>query len=984
MKLKELKIHNIASIADATIDFDGGLLRDEALFLICGETGSGKTTILDSICLVLYNKTPRLSQATARESYLDVNGDPLSLSNPVQYLRKGSWEASLSLGFEAQGKEWEAHWSTHRANKKADGKFQSVVWEVLDRSSGLTSKGSSIESIIGLSFDEFRRTTMLAQGEFTAFLKSRDEEKSAILEKIAGTGIYRQIGREIGERYRQSNMYCQTLQEAVKGFKDGLLDEDKVRQIEERILECRSAVLALEKEHKELDAAEKAFVEIERNRAEGIRQHDKLTKAMSECVRLKGGIAYAEQALLAEEESVAALGGFIRECAPHVEMYARSVLLVSQLKGISADQSAVSDLDKEIGQYRTTVLSIEKEIADIRNEISLREGEIHKAEADVAGIREELAAMDPDGLRRRKSALETMARLKADMAEKEEACMAAGDERNRYQSKNDALAREAEETSRILEATALIYSRMKESNEQWAKDARAGLQVGCECPVCGQVIADQEYLDSISDEHFESVLKPVAEQMEIHRQLAEKAGKALSENQAHVKMLQEILNIRSQELDSARKALEEASAEYGDIVYTEEEYSGICRVLDKADGLIKVLDAKNEAVASMNKALSAVRDRAAALALRLERTAGLMKTAEQLKMAACERIETSYASVRAGITLEAWEDEWNADREGFCGRLQTEADRYAMAVREHGVKEARVVKIREGLNNIQLIYSDIVSLLPALVESGSGDAVRIERLENSLAEVKADVITALSLLKTSQDNIAACLEKVEGLDRVAVSDRMSAIGAEITRLNQESGACARTLEINKEALKKIGDGISALEKAAIERDQWKALNDVFGKRDGEYFQKIAQGFIMNDILSRANHHLKEMTRRYRLEAQQGSLNIVIRDMEQGGVPRSTSTISGGESFIISLALALGLSSLGNGDISADILFIDEGFGSLSDDYLNTVVETLQKLHERSGRKVGIISHIGHLRNRIATRISVSKINQTTSKVEILG
>lgn len=983
MKLKELKIHNIASIADATIDFDGGLLRDEALFLICGETGSGKTTILDSICLVLYNKTPRLSQA-ARESYLDVNGDQLSLSNPVQYLRKGSWEASLSLSFEAQGKDWEAHWSTHRANKKADGKFQSVVWEVQDKSSGLTSKGTHIESIIGLSFDEFRRTTMLAQGEFTAFLKSRDEDKSVILEKITGTGVYKEIGREIGERYRQSNMQCQTLQDTMKGLQEGLLGEEQIRQIEERIIECRTLVLKLEGERKELEAVEKAFIDIEHNRAEEARQKANLTKAAEECARLKGGIAYAEKALLREEESVAALNGFIRGCAAHVGMYAKSVLLVSQLKGISADQSTVSEIEKEIRQYRTAVLSIEKDISEIRNEINLREEEVHEVEAAIAGIREELAALDPDELRRRKSAIETMARLTADMAEKENACIAAEDEKNRCQSQNDALVREAEETSRMFEATSLMYSKMKESNEQWAKDARAGLQVGCECPVCGQIIATQEYLDGISDEHFESVLRPVSEQLENHRQLAEKAGKTLTENKAHVKMLQGILDIRTQELDSARKAMEAASAEYGDIVYTDEEYAAICRVLEKADSLRKELDKKNEVLSSMNKALSAVRDRLAASALQMERTEGRIKTAEQLKAAACERIEASFASVRAGITLEAWEDEWNADREGFCNRLQADADKYNKAVQEHGAKEARVVKIREGLDNIKLIYSDIVSLMPALDVTASGEVVRIERLEARLAEVKADLITALSLLETSQVNISSGLKKVEGLDRAAVSDRIVDIGKKITELNQESGACSKTLEINTEALKRIGDGLTALEKAVLERDQWKALNDVFGKRDGEYFQKIAQGFIMNDILSRANHHLKEMTRRYRLEAQQGSLNIVIRDMEQGGVPRSTSTISGGESFIISLALALGLSSLGNGDISADILFIDEGFGSLSDDYLNTVVETLQKLHERSGRKVGIISHIGQLRNRIATKISVSKINQTTSKVEIVG
>ena len=99
MKLKNITIHNIASIADAKIDFDGAALRDESLFLICGETGSGKTTVLDALCLALYNRTPRLSQASLRDSYTDVNGEQVTLGNPAQYLRKGTWEAFVELEY---------------------------------------------------------------------------------------------------------------------------------------------------------------------------------------------------------------------------------------------------------------------------------------------------------------------------------------------------------------------------------------------------------------------------------------------------------------------------------------------------------------------------------------------------------------------------------------------------------------------------------------------------------------------------------------------------------------------------------------------------------------------------------------------------------------------------------------------------------------------------------------------------------------------
>ena len=297
MKLKKLIIHNIASIADAEIDFSGETLRDEAVFLICGETGSGKTTILDALCLALYNKTPRLSQATARESYTDVNGESITLSSPVQYLRKGSWEASVKLTFEAGGKDWEASWSTHRANRKSDGRFQGITWEVTDIASGISSKGGEIEKIISLSFDEFKRTTMLAQGEFTAFLKSRDDEKSAILEKITGTGIYKDIGRRISERYRQSQQEYTAKQDVITGRTDNLLDEDAEKRIAEDLELQKQKSSKLEEERNTLEKISKAFAEKDRLESEIKRHTQTLENAAGECSRLKGGILYAEEVL---------------------------------------------------------------------------------------------------------------------------------------------------------------------------------------------------------------------------------------------------------------------------------------------------------------------------------------------------------------------------------------------------------------------------------------------------------------------------------------------------------------------------------------------------------------------------------------------------------------------------------------------------------------------------------------------------------------
>ena len=125
-----------------------------------------------------------------------------------------------------------------------------------------------------------------------------------------------------------------------------------------------------------------------------------------------------------------------------------------------------------------------------------------------------------------------------------------------------------------------------------------------------------------------------------------------------------------------------------------------------------------------------------------------------------------------------------------------------------------------------------------------------------------------------------------------------------------------------------------------------------------------------------------LSERYVLDNQNGSLTITVRDMYQGGAERSVNTLSGGETFLVSLSLALGLSSLSKNTMQVGTLFIDEGFGTLSEDYLNTVMEALENLHQTGGKKVGIISHVEALRDRIPVKIMVTRQGNGTSRVEV--
>jgi exonuclease SbcC len=142
-----------------------------------------------------------------------------------------------------------------------------------------------------------------------------------------------------------------------------------------------------------------------------------------------------------------------------------------------------------------------------------------------------------------------------------------------------------------------------------------------------------------------------------------------------------------------------------------------------------------------------------------------------------------------------------------------------------------------------------------------------------------------------------------------------------------------------------------------------------GDATGAKFEKIALSYILANLIDSANAYMKTLTDRYTLSVEPGSYVIFIEDAYQGFSKRAASTISGGESFLVSLALALALSDIGQ-NLKVNTLFIDEGFGSLSGEPLQHAIETLQTLHSKVGRQVGIISHIEEVQERIPVQIQV--------------
>lgn len=174
------------------------------------------------------------------------------------------------------------------------------------------------------------------------------------------------------------------------------------------------------------------------------------------------------------------------------------------------------------------------------------------------------------------------------------------------------------------------------------------------------------------------------------------------------------------------------------------------------------------------------------------------------------------------------------------------------------------------------------------------------------------------------------------------------------------------------------------ELAAADADysRWEQLCRYLGDAEGKKFRRVAQSHLLECLINGANSYLKRLNDRYELEVYPGTFTIMVTDSYQDYARRTANTISGGETFLVSLALALALSDIGEMR-GCDTLFIDEGFGSLSGEPLDRAVATLKSLHHHVGRRIGIISHIASLREKIATQIIVERSTGRAASLRLL-
>ena len=255
------------------------------------------------------------------------------------------------------------------------------------------------------------------------------------------------------------------------------------------------------------------------------------------------------------------------------------------------------------------------------------------------------------------------------------------------------------------------------------------------------------------------------------------------------------------------------------------------------------------------------------------------------------------------------------------------------------------------------------------------------KAQRYVADVKAEVNRSIEL-----EELAKVRRQFESAAR-DVHDTVNETMQQVTRAPMSERAAGLSMRIREDEQRRerARSMMAEIERQRAVEERWAKLAELIGSADGKKFRNYAQQFTLDVLLGYANNHLGQLARRYRLERVVStagpSLALMVRDQDMGGEVRSVNSLSGGESFLVSLALALGLASLSSNRVKVESLFIDEGFGSLDSDTLGVAMDALDAL-QSLGRKVGVISHVQEMTERIATKVLVRPAGGGSSAITV--
>ncbi len=1005
MKIIELQFKNINNLkGEHSISFEKVPLSNASIFAIVGPTGSGKSTILDVITLSLFNRIPRFSKAISKNE----------IAKEASVLTHHTKDAFASIEYEIKGQRYKSAWSikTNRNDKLNDYEmtFYNPDGSVEDlKKSEVPSKN---EEIIGLKYDQFVKAILLSQGEFAKFLKADKNERGALLENLTGTSIYRAIGAKTYVKYKSVKEALDT--EKLLLNENTSLDTEQRTELETVLQSSQKAKIDLDKQIVELNQL--LSIKTDKNRikeslikkSEELSEIEKTTEAFTDqqikltthhkLSHLQGPLATYNDSLKNAEISKKNLTKYeedLKDTQKQLESsIAEMASLTKQTVNIDNFKTTMASFEAEIVNFDKDLEHLKKQGGETRirinnqkkhspislgdkpseaiNALVEREKTINSLiEKSKIDLSKSIAELKQDHAKDQEEfdQLKELESLVKSIENLEEKINIDSKKLIEFQASIKLNTPLLSKTQTLLNTISQQISLLRKQKEDALKiaeleDLRATLQSDEACPLCGSL------------EHPYTKHLPPQQQSEIDKQIKQ-AELNIDKHQSEIVGYTSILDQSKKAIELTEQNIEQAkNNRSNETKICEEKMSKISiQVEFNSQSIADIIAINSNLLQRKAEAIEAISE--------LEQNKRLSNEYKEL-----EKIGNQYRSLnkqrqekyqgdKVTDQTNKLQDDFqnsNANITKLKAVIDTESKSLQRDIQlfESITKELQPKIKKLGFNKLEEIATNLLdeSTLDGLIktqEKINTDTIRVKtevaNLKKNLAERETQDIDQNLSLEQLQERIKEKNNTAKQHNEIAITNQ-----AKLKRDNED-----RIKLKNREKV------IADLNK---EFSKWSLLNKMIGDATGNTFANFAQGLTLQNLLVYANRRLSNLSDRYLLDKPEDDGSLIVIDKYQGNSSRSVKTLSGGETFLISLALALSLSDMASKNVALGCLFIDEGFGTLDSDTLELAMTTLETLQSESQKTVGVISHVQALKERIDVQIKLKKNAQGYSQIEI--
>ena len=923
MKILAIRLKNLTSIEGTVeVDFTAEPLCSAGIFAISGPTGAGKSTLLDALCLALYDKAPRFAASVESVNLADVGDNRINQSDVRNLLRRGTSDGYAEVDFlGVDGHRYRSCWSVRRTRNKVSGSLQPQMMEVKELDTGKEFQGTKKEllaqlvELIGLTYEQFTRTVLLAQNVF-ARNKAAQEEVALIHNKMSVIELIPE--EEQLALQKEKELLAEKRSEGIK-----LLAEQNAQLNVVRSLKTQEELRTKkQKEEQGEQARLKTALDILASQEEGLvrfkAQWEAIQPDLKRARQLDVQIQSQQEGYIQSQQLLQAARKQVREQDKRKQMVEEQLHLSYQTLRRLLNVAGTED-SLLLEQVEET---LRQEEGNLSAGIETNEKRLERLNAfGYPSLADEQVKLQKE-LARQQNIRQLTEALKKAMSEIEHLEKEAAD-----------CSKELSEREVALKTVQRLYENARMAVGKDVKALRRQLEEGEACPVCGSTSHPYHREQEVVDTLFRNMEQEYNAATAVYQQVNNRSI-ALQRDLAHQKMI-------AGQVREQLSAFQKESADTGNEEQIQQRLGELAKLILEYRNLYAEWQRGDEEIKKLRSHYEALRENVSRCRLAMQKVSAANEQSVLLQNAAI-------AEQKRFEVIEKALDTLRRERSGLLkGKSADEAE--AAVARREGELNLALEKARKEVETAQNGLSGLQGELKQIASS-------IEELQVRQKQIEFPEQLPEAIKKQQEENLNT-------------ERSLSIIEA---RLLQQAK--------NKAVVEQIAKELSEKQSVA---DRWAKLNKLIGSADGAKFKVIAQSYTLNLLLLHANKHLSYLSKRYKLQQVPGTLALQVVDCDMCDEIRTVYSLSGGESFLISLALALGLSSLSSNNLKVESLFIDEGFGSLDAESLRTAMEALEQL-QMQGRKIGVISHVQEMSERISVQVQVHKKVNGKSVLSVVG